>query len=558
MNEQNSSQFNILLVDDEELIRNLLKKALSKEGHNILEATSKQDAFDVFSNNTLDLLVVDKNLPDGSGLEFIEAVRNLDFDGEIIVITGYSDTDSAIKSVELGVFRYVRKPFDLDALKMDIKRALETATLRKTLSNRTLQLEQTNTELRETLTKFKESEHRRIQTERLASIGYLSSGIAHEINNPLSLLSMTIPHTLLELNKIITSSILTSDPESVSKTLSKLHKNLGHTQDAVDLLMLLASDLHSLGRSDDADHQSLLILDSINAALRIVRHKLKHKAKIIVDVPENLSILGKPNRLIQIFINLFTNAARAIRDDNPEENFIKITGDETDHFAVITVTDSGIGIPPEHLEKIFDRFVSLSGLGIKEGSGIGLSIVKELVEEHRGTVEVISQPDQGTSFIIQFPIARDRKSFPPPMTRIVTRDTPQEFIRAKRIILFIDENDTHRKTYERSFGQMHKVLVSPSFKEAQPVIEETNRELDIIVSAITSDTEDFTEFYNSVISRYENFENHFICTSEEKIKIKDVRESLIPVLVRPFRPAELLAAIYRIPPRNINSTIPDK
>lgn len=539
----------ILLVDDEEMVRNLLRRALERDGHHVLSASSKEDAFETFTANQIDLLIVDKNLPDGSGLEFIEAARNLDYDGESIVITGYSDTESAIKSVELNVFRYIKKPFDLDALRNDINRALETGALRKDLAQRTGELEATNEELTLALEQIKESESRRTQAERLASIGYLSAGIAHEINNPLSLLSMTIPFTVSELEKIVRTNAIRVSPEKANEDLSTLLKNLVSTQEAVDLLMTLSSDLHSLGRSDDIKPQPVKLVDVVNSALRIVRHKVKHKAIVSVNIPEELCISGKTNRLIQVFINLLTNASRAIRENVPERNFIKVNGYEDEAHAVIEVEDSGIGIPPENLEKIFERFVSLSGLGPNDGSGIGLSIVKELVEEHDGTVEVMSKLGEGTSFLLKFPFKGIRKSAPPAMATASVSRSPNEFVKAQRLILFIDENQEHLLAYANSFGQLHEVLVAASYKEAEQVIDDHSQNIDIVVCEITGSTANFKDFFIATVTAYPQLVGHFICTGDTTSESVSIQENTIPLLVRPFRPAELLAAIYRIPPR---------
>jgi len=539
----------VLLVDDEEIIRTLLKRALEKDGIDIITAASKSEALEVFLHNPVDLMIVDKNLPDGSGLEFIEAARNLDFDGESIVITAYSDTDSAIKCVELGVFRYVRKPFDLDALRMDIHRALETGVLRRALALRTGELENANAELRETLGKFQESERRRIQSERLASIGYLAAGVAHEINNPLSLLSMTIPYTISELEKIVSTQMVQLHPERALDILSRLARNLTPTQEAVDLLMVLSADLHSLGRSDDTAQRPVFLSDAVHSALRIVRHRLKRKARITVNVPGDLSIMGRASRLIQVFINLLTNAGRAIREDSPDKYFIDINGYEDETNVVIEVRDNGIGIPEEHLPLIFERFVSLSGLPDGEGSGIGLSIVKELVGEHNGTVEVVSEEQKGTSFYVRFPRSQVRKSCPPPIDAPPAPSTPVEFTRARRSILFVDRNGDHLDAYRNSFGQMHKVRVASSFDEAATLINGQHEEMDIIVCELDGDSSHFHKFHQDVCTGREDLSRRFICTSNATTIVKLDDGFTLPVLVRPFRPASLLAAIYKIPPR---------
>lgn len=138
----------ILLVDDEEMIRALLHRSLVEKGYIIVTSGSRQEALDKVSQQEFDLVVVDKNLPDGSGFEVIDAVHRRGHKSEVIVITAYSDTESAIHAVSLGVFRYVRKPFDIKALVVDIGTAIETGRLRRDLARRTAELEEANRALR--------------------------------------------------------------------------------------------------------------------------------------------------------------------------------------------------------------------------------------------------------------------------------------------------------------------------------------------------------------------------------------------------------------------------
>ncbi len=134
----------ILLVDDEEMIRTLLRRTLLDKKYVVVTAGSRKEAIEKVNEKQFDLLIVDKNLPDGSGFDVIDAAKRRGHRSESIVITAYSDTDSAIQAVALGVFRYVRKPFDLKVLGTDIASALETHRLRRDLGRRTEEVEQSN------------------------------------------------------------------------------------------------------------------------------------------------------------------------------------------------------------------------------------------------------------------------------------------------------------------------------------------------------------------------------------------------------------------------------
>lgn len=139
----------ILLVEDEEVIRTLLNSALSAKRYRVVLASTKQEGLEYIGRGEFDLVLVDKNLPDGSGFDVIKPAKDRSPHSEAIVITAYSDTESAIQAVTLGVFRYVRKPFDLKALLLDIDQALEKSGLRRDLARRTRELEQSNQALKE-------------------------------------------------------------------------------------------------------------------------------------------------------------------------------------------------------------------------------------------------------------------------------------------------------------------------------------------------------------------------------------------------------------------------
>ncbi|MCK9523433.1 MAG: ATP-binding protein [Proteobacteria bacterium] len=538
----------VLIVDDEEMIRVLLTRALQVDNIAATCASNYKDALAALKTSIPDLLIVDKNLPDGSGLDVIDASRTMGFDGEVILITGYSDTESAIQAVNLGVFRYIRKPFDLDALKVDVRRALETGRLRRELDNRTNELEKTNEDLRNALTKIQESEVRRAQSERLATIGSLAAGVAHEINNPLSLLAMTIPFATTELGAIFRDDAINAEPQKAAQSLAKVHKLLQPTQEALELLLVLSSDLHSLGRKDPPTPQPTRILDVVNSALRIVRHQIKHKAQIDIQIPDDLSINGQPNRLVQVFINLFTNAGRAIPKGNPDDNRISVSGYLDDTAVVVEVQDSGVGIPKENLDNIFARFFTWSTSGEYEGSGIGLSIVKEVVSEHDGQINVVSEPGSGTAFYLRFPVLPMRKSHPPLSAVTPTEDT--QYVRTRRTILFVDGDTENLNDYQKSFGQMHTVLTAHSTDEATEIIGEQADIIDVVVCHMMGQQDAIPTLYADTIKHLAELKDRFVfiyASAESLPATTDEHKHLH--LQAPVRPATLLATIYRIPPR---------
>ncbi|MCP4678346.1 MAG: response regulator [Deltaproteobacteria bacterium] len=545
MKEQNTAL--ILLVDDEQTIRTLLSRALTTLGHVVVTAETVSEACEHLVNREFDLLLIDKNLPDGSGLEIVAEARKKGHRSETIIITGYSDTESAIKAVELAVFRYVRKPFDLDALKVDITNALETGRLRRDLARRTRDLEETNKELWEALKRVFESERRTRQAERLANIGYLAAGVAHEINNPMSLLSMTIPFVSHEIEALISQVEGGVDPEQLASTLGQIAHSIKPTEEAVDFLMRLATDLHSLGRTEKQEPKQVKIAEVAGSAMRLVRHQLKYKAMTSIDVGDDVMVSGHASRLVQVFINLLTNAGRAIQDGLPDENSISIAARVDGEHVIIEVSDTGGGISEEHIDKIFKPFFTFSLKDDDQGSGIGLALVREIVDDHEGVIDVSSKEGEGTVFSIRLPRLTAAVAQPAIMI-----PGGGEMIRSKRKILFFDTESANLEAYKESFGQMHDVLLARDFSQIKEFVDEHIDSLDALVCELPADEEIRIQLFQD-IQRWSELKDRFIFIGDPDEALSEAKSSGYRVLEKPVRPAIVLGTIYRIPPRNADN-----
>ncbi len=149
-------QASILLVDDEKVILSLLTQLLTRHGYDVAVAANKKDAEALILGQPFDLLVIDKNLPDGSGLDIVSRARKMGLQAEIIIVTGFADVESTIAAVQHGVYRYIQKPFDIDQIVLEIRGALDTGKLRRRLSQRTWELEVANDQLKLSEQRFRE------------------------------------------------------------------------------------------------------------------------------------------------------------------------------------------------------------------------------------------------------------------------------------------------------------------------------------------------------------------------------------------------------------------
>ena len=240
------------------------------------------------------------------------------------------------------------------------------------------------------ITKMKELERQLIQADKLALLGQMAAGIAHELNNPLTGIAAYTEFSLREKEKEV----------GESKEIERLRKIYRE----VERLMSLSRNLMSYARPPEEDLVPLDINDVIEQSLSFSEYGVtRGEVKVIRELdPQVPKIFGIKSQLQQVMINLLMNAWQAIDHSNGE--IIISTRSDMDELAVIEVKDNGVGINPENLPNIFEPFFSASSSG--EGTGLGLSIVQSIVDRHQGKIDVRSTPGKGTSFTIRIPIEK--------------------------------------------------------------------------------------------------------------------------------------------------------
>jgi signal transduction histidine kinase len=247
-----------------------------------------------------------------------------------------------------------------------------------------------NLDLRAKIEELKEAQEQIIQTEKLAVAGRLAAGIAHEVNNPIGIIINRIECLQLEEQEKGFSGDLMKDLQTIGKYAHRISR--------------IVEDLSILSRTtySESEFDRVEINEVLADVFFLVEQKIKgKKIKLVKDLsPKNLFILGDSGRLEQVFINLLDNAVHAVsgkgtiavstRFDSPEEDFIRIE-----------ISDSGAGIPRDHLHKIYDPFFTTKEVG--KGTGLGLTISYAIIKDHNGSVKMDSRPNKGTTFTITFP-----------------------------------------------------------------------------------------------------------------------------------------------------------
>jgi len=265
--------------------------------------------------------------------------------------------------------------------------------LEREVRRRTEALEQRNAELHETLEKLRRAQDNLVRSEKLASMGRLVAGIAHEINNPVN----AVINSLGPLDELV-KKIAAGDDGSATALAKEAEEILVVVQRGASRTKAIVQALHGYARGDDSVQREVNLLRSVDETLGLLQHRLRH-VKVVKEIEPGARILGFPGQVDQVLMNLFTNAAQAIGDKG---GTISVVARNQDTSVLLAIADDGPGIPKDVLPHIFDPFFTTKDVG--EGSGLGLSIVHGIIERHGGHIEVDSQEGQGTKFSISFPL----------------------------------------------------------------------------------------------------------------------------------------------------------
>jgi len=278
--------------------------------------------------------------------------------------------------------------------------------LEQKVAERTQDLSTKNQELEITLKRLKEMQHQLIMQEKMASLGNLVAGVAHEVNNPIGAVKSSA-HVLTRCIDKIHNALTNSksieeirNDDQFQKALSMLQENNQVINTASERVAEIVLSLKNFARLDEAELQKADIHEGIDTTLTLVEHELKNRIEVIKEYDDIPKINCYPNQLNQVFMNLFVNAAHAIEG----KGVIKITTSAKQDMVEIKVSDNGKGIASKNLEKIFDPGFTTKSRGV--GTGLGLSISYNIIQNHNGEIRVESEAGKGTTFTIVLPVNR--------------------------------------------------------------------------------------------------------------------------------------------------------
>lgn len=393
----------IIVAEDNRVSASLLNKLLSKEGYSVINAENGKEAWDKLNSSGARILLTDWIMPEINGIELCSKIRNADLPGYtyIILLTAKSAKEDAIEGLKAGADDFITKPFDREELLTRVRTA-----------ERIISLEDKNEKAQQQL----------LISEKMASIGQLAAGVAHEINNPVGFISSNLKtlgdyHSdLVELISAYRQVIkcILDNPESslydFAKKIANAEKQvdidyiLNDIKDLVadccegtDRIKKIVIDMKDFAHPGEAKPVLSDINNCIESTLHLVWNEIKYKADVFKEFGVLNEIECVPQQINQIFMNILVNAAHAI----PNRGEIHISTAQKNNGVEIVIKDTGTGIPATKIDKIFDPFFTTKEPG--KGTGLGLHVTYNIIKKHGGTIEVKSIVGEGTEFVIWLP-----------------------------------------------------------------------------------------------------------------------------------------------------------
>jgi signal transduction histidine kinase len=381
----------ILVADDEPDMLRFLKSQLAPH-FQVIEAVDGQQAFEKAAQFLPDIVLLDMMMPGKDGLQVCRELRERTSTKRIpiVLLTARADEETKLAALAAGASDFLAKPFSTTELHVRVKNLIDSHEYQRKLTRQ-------NQILEATLQQLKETESQLVQTEKLASLGRMSAGIIHEINNPLN-----FAKTAMHMLKRQGAQLPTEDREEYADTLKDI-------EEGIDRVRTIVSDLRSFTHPDIAAFEDVSLRTLMTSTLRFLSHEWKEKVEIVQNYDEDVTVHGNRHQLIQVLLNLLQNGIDALKTkefaaDSPR---IEITGLHQRDKFLLKIRDNGPGINPEDLNRVFDPFFTTKDVG--EGMGLGLSICYKIMDTHRGRILVDSELGQFCEFTLEFPASVEEK-----------------------------------------------------------------------------------------------------------------------------------------------------
>ncbi len=305
------------------------------------------------------------------------------------------------------------------------------------------------------------TEQRKLQTQlmvsdRMAAMGMLAAGVAHEINNPLASVIAN-----LELAAPITQQL--KSPTGDGGRQAELAEHLQDARESAERVRSIVQDLKLFSRAQEDKRERVDVRRALDSSIRMAWNEIRHRAKLVREYGEVPAIDANESRLCQVFLNLLINAAQAIPEGQADRNEIRVSALARDQRVVVEVCDTGSGMSQEVLQRLFTPFFTTKPIGV--GTGLGLSICHRIVSALGGEISVQSQVGAGSAFKIALPFAKTVAS-----ERPSTRTSVHAVEGRRGRVLVVDDEPMMLKVVQRALSSEHEVVVTLIAQEGLDMI----------------------------------------------------------------------------------------
>lgn len=425
----------LLIVDDSMLILKHAEGILKSSGLpvEIITCKSGEEALRIILERPIQIVLLDIIMPGISGIDILRHIKEnpLTQSTEVLMFSSLSDKETLNTCFELGASDYITKPIDELEFLARVKSAIRNKDLEIEETSYLKEIEAQNVRLKDLNAKLNVAKGQLLQQEKMAGVGHLAAGVAHEINNPLGfvtsnlttlkqytqkyrelcvLVNRLLMHPMdpgkspevFEAADTLKKFIERADFEFINSDLDDLYKD---TEDGLGRVSKIVKGLRNFSRIDNLEDISPYNLnEGIENTLIITRNELKYAARLELDLGEIPEITAIGGQINQVILNLLLNAIAAVKERySPALGWIGIRTWYKDGKVYLAIKDNGIGIHEAHLNSIFDPFYTTKPVG--EGTGLGLSISYDIVvNKHQGWIEAESTVGEGAEFLVSLPV----------------------------------------------------------------------------------------------------------------------------------------------------------